>query len=73
MSECYPQLEVVSRQQWRQWLATHHADSPGVWVVTNKKGSVRPHVTYDESAEEAIAHGLVDSQPRKSRTARSCC
>lgn len=71
MSESYPQLEVVSRQQWRQWLATHHADTAGVWVVTNKKGSGRPHVTYDEIAEEAIAHGWVDSQPRKLDADRS--
>jgi uncharacterized protein YdeI (YjbR/CyaY-like superfamily) len=43
----------------------------GVWVVTHKKRSGSPHVPYDELADEAIAHGWVDSLPRKLDETRS--
>ena len=59
------QVEVTSRAGWRAWLADHHADSPGVWVVTYKKGSGGPHVPYDDVVEEALAFGWVDSQGRR--------
>ncbi|MBV9715687.1 MAG: hypothetical protein JOZ64_09965 [Solirubrobacterales bacterium] len=61
----YPQLEITSRQQWRGWLAAHHAISKGVWVITHKKTGGADHVAYHDIAEEAVAFGWVDSQPRK--------
>jgi uncharacterized protein YdeI (YjbR/CyaY-like superfamily) len=42
-----------------------------VWVVTYRTGSRKPHVSYDDIADEAIAHGWVDSQPRKLDAERS--
>ena len=27
------------RSTWRAWLETNHASSPGVWLVTYRKGS----------------------------------
>ena len=71
MSDRYEQVEITSREQWREWLTTHHDSSPGAWVVTYKKGSGSPHVPYDDLAEEAIAHGWVDSLPRKLDERRS--
>lgn len=64
MSDRYPQLEIASGQQWHDWLAEHHADSPGVWLVTHKKNSGGPHVPRDEIVDEALAFGWVDSRPR---------
>jgi len=44
----YEQLEISSREQGRAWLAEHHADSPGVWVVTHKRTGTRdPRVDRD--------------------------
>lgn len=40
-------------------------------MVTYKTGSSKPHVSYDDIADEAIAHGWVDSQPRKLDAERS--
>lgn len=71
MSDRYEQVEITSREQWRRWLGDHHHRSPGVWVVTYKKAPDAPHVPYDDIAEEAIAHGWVDSQPRKLDDRRS--
>jgi uncharacterized protein YdeI (YjbR/CyaY-like superfamily) len=30
-------LEIRNRRQWRQWLAKHHASSPGIWLVRHKQ------------------------------------
>jgi len=71
VSDRYEQVEITSRAQWRAWLAEHHADAPGVWVVTHKKSEGDKHVPYDDVAEEALAFGWVDSQPRKLDERRS--
>lgn len=54
-----------SRSQWRDWLEQHHSVSPGVWLVTYKKGSERPVLDYDAIIEEALAFGWIDSVARK--------
>jgi len=59
----YPQLEVTTRAQWREWLSANHAGSPGVWVVTWKKGSP-DYLPMDEIVDEALCFGWVDSLPR---------
>jgi uncharacterized protein YdeI (YjbR/CyaY-like superfamily) len=64
VSDAYPQLAVESRPAWRTWLAEHHADAPGVWVVTWKKASRGPYVAYDDLVEEALCFGWVDSKSR---------
>ena len=64
MSDRYEQTQAETRAQWRDWLARHHATSPGVWLVTWKKASGRPYLGYDDIVEEALAFGWVDSQPR---------
>lgn len=33
-----PQVEVTSRAALRDWLADHHSQPSGVWLVTYKKG-----------------------------------
>jgi uncharacterized protein YdeI (YjbR/CyaY-like superfamily) len=44
-------------------LRDHHADSPGVWLVLAKKGTVDPtSVSYDEALDEAISFGWIDGQ-----------
>ena len=60
----YPQVEVTSREDWREWLSANHADAAGCWAVTYKKSSGGPYVSYEELVEEAIAHGWVDSRAR---------
>ena len=63
MSAAYEQVQVDSREQWRAWLTEHAASSPGIWLITWKKG-FGPHLAYDDVVEEALCFGWVDSQPR---------
>lgn len=46
------------------WLAEHHADHPGLWVVVEKRGSATPSVTFDELLEAGIAFGWSESTRR---------
>lgn len=65
MSEDYEHIEVASRAQWRAWLSEHHADRPGVWVVTTKKAAgAATYVPYPALVEEALCFGWVDSVQR---------
>lgn len=71
MSDSYAQVTVRSREEWRAWLGEHHADSPGIWLVTFKKTSGGPYLPYDDVVEEALCFGWVDSLPRKLDDERS--
>ena len=62
VSQRYGQLQVESRAQWRAWLAEHAADTPGIWLITYKKSSGGPYVSYDDVVEEALCFGWVDSK-----------
>ena len=64
-TDAYAQAQPASRAEWRQWLADHHASSPGVWLVYFKKAAGQPSVTYAEAVEEALCFGWIDSHPRK--------
>jgi uncharacterized protein YdeI (YjbR/CyaY-like superfamily) len=58
-----PPLLVLDAGAWRAWLAEHHAQSVGVWVILAKKGIVEPtSLTYDQALEEALCYGWIDGQ-----------
>ena len=57
------QFQADSRAAWRAWLEEHHDTSPGVWLVSYKKGSGKPGVSYPEAVEEALCFGWIDSRP----------
>lgn len=58
-------VQCLARAEWRAWLAANHVDSTGVWLVTFKKTSGKPYLPYDETVEEALCFGWVDSRPGK--------
>jgi uncharacterized protein YdeI (YjbR/CyaY-like superfamily) len=60
-------LELVHAEtlaQWRDWLAAHHADRAGAWLVSWRSGTGRPRVDYEEAVVEALAVGWIDSVAR---------
>lgn len=54
-----------TREAWRKWLETNHSRSEGVWLITYKKASGKPHLEYSAAVEEALCFGWIDSLPRK--------
>jgi uncharacterized protein YdeI (YjbR/CyaY-like superfamily) len=59
------QIHPETAEAWRSWLEQHHERDAGVWLVSWKKHTGRPAMTYDEAVTEALAFGWVDSRPRK--------
>ena len=57
-------VQPGSVQEWREWLAAHHTRGTGVWLVTWRAGSGGPQIGYDESVEQALCFGWVDSKGR---------
>lgn len=60
----YPDVLMTNRAEWRAWLAQNHETAPGVWLVTYKKSSGKPHLSYEELVEEALCFGWIDSTVR---------
>jgi uncharacterized protein YdeI (YjbR/CyaY-like superfamily) len=57
-----PVLSFASARAWKEWLATHHASSRGVWLKITKKGSGSASVTYAEALDGALAWGWIDGR-----------
>jgi uncharacterized protein YdeI (YjbR/CyaY-like superfamily) len=64
------QVYVADRAAWRRWLATHHARSPGIWLVFDKKSSRPDRLAYGDAVEEALCFGWIDSTVRTLDDAR---
>jgi uncharacterized protein YdeI (YjbR/CyaY-like superfamily) len=63
MADELPELLVRDAAAWRTWLAKHHANPVGIWLVLAKKGTEKPtSLTYDQALEEAPCHGWIDGQ-----------
>jgi uncharacterized protein YdeI (YjbR/CyaY-like superfamily) len=58
-------LYVHNGHDWREWLSRNHDKSKEVWLVYYKKQTGKPSVSYDDSVEEALCFGWVDSIIRK--------
>ena len=54
-------LEATSLDDWSGWLAEHHADSPGVWLVTAKRSTGRQPFDYEAAVCEALRFGWIDA------------
>ena len=61
----YEIVHAATRDEWRAWLAEHHATEKAAWLVIHKKASTEPSVTYDEAVEEALCFGWIDSRGNK--------
>ena len=57
-------VQPGSLGEWREWLAAHHGRGRGVWLVTWRAGSAGPKISYEESVEQALCFGWVDSKGR---------
>jgi|SRR5581483_8723293 len=58
-------LTVLTRREWRAWLAKHHTSSPGVWVVRYKQHSGVRCMPYEDLVCEALCFGWIDSLVRR--------
>ncbi len=63
MADDLPEMIVADASAWRAWLADHHEDPSGVWLVLAKKGTTQPTaLSYEQALDEALCHGWIDGQ-----------
>jgi uncharacterized protein YdeI (YjbR/CyaY-like superfamily) len=58
-------IHPKSRADWRKWLEENHTRAEGVWLVSYKKASGKQSFDYEESVEEALCFGWIDSKGNK--------
>ena len=59
------ELYFSSRSEWRNWLKNNHANEDGIWFVYFKEHTGRVKVPYEDSVEEALCFGWIDSLIKK--------
>ena len=58
------EVQPADRAAWRRWLAKHHATSPGIWLIFEKKSAGADRLPYVDAVEEALCFGWIDSLTR---------
>jgi uncharacterized protein YdeI (YjbR/CyaY-like superfamily) len=58
-------LELSKREQWRTWLAKHHASSSGIWLVFYKRHTGMKSLPYEDAVREALCYGWIDSLAKR--------
>ena len=61
MADSLTILDVRTRSKWQQWLAKHHASSPGIWLVRHKQHSGVTSMPDEDLVNEALCFGWIDS------------
>jgi uncharacterized protein YdeI (YjbR/CyaY-like superfamily) len=56
-----PHVHADDRATWHAWLEANHASARGVWLVTWRRRTGRPRLSYEDAIEEALCFGWVDS------------
>lgn len=54
-------LHFTTAEEWRSWLARNHAAQGEAWLMIYKKDSGTPSVTVQQTVEEALCFGWIDS------------
>jgi len=58
-------LLMAKRDQWRAWLAKNHKTEKKVWLIYFKKHARKASIAYEDSVEEALCFGWIDSLIRR--------
>lgn len=54
-----------NRNQWRQWLEKNHLKKKEIWLRRYKKKCNEDCISYEDSVEEALCFGWIDSTVKK--------
>lgn len=63
--ELEPTLHVTSRAEWRAWLEANSRTRREVWLIYFKSHTGAPALPYEDSVEEALCFGWIDSLIRR--------
>jgi uncharacterized protein YdeI (YjbR/CyaY-like superfamily) len=65
MGEPMKSLEIKDRRAWRTWLTENHDREDEIWLVYYKKATGIPSISYQDSLDEALCLGWIDSLIKK--------
>jgi uncharacterized protein YdeI (YjbR/CyaY-like superfamily) len=51
----------ANASEWESWLATHQAETGGVWLLIAKKGYRGPGLSISDALDVALCFGWIDS------------
>jgi uncharacterized protein YdeI (YjbR/CyaY-like superfamily) len=57
-------VHFSDRTAWRSWLKAHYRTDKEVWLVHYRKETGKPRISYNDSVEEALCFGWIDSTQR---------
>jgi len=58
-------LDLRSRSRWRAWLEANQDSASEIWLVYHKSHTGKTSIEYEDSVEEALCFGWVDSLIRR--------
>ena len=58
-------LDVRTRAAWRAWLGRNHSRKKQIWLVYHAKASGRSSLAYNDTVDEAMCFGWIDSTVKK--------
>lgn len=58
-------LYITQRKDWRAWLKKNHKTESDIWLIYFSKASGKPRLSYNDSVEEALCFGWIDSIVKK--------
>lgn len=60
-----PRVPCETVEEWRAWLAEHHAQEQHAWLVSWRTHTGRPSVGYDDAVTEALAEAVDPSHRQR--------
>lgn len=70
-AEKFEKVEIISKEELRNWLEAHHSQDESVWLVTYKKTTPGKYVSRWDVLDELICFGWIDGVRRKLDTERT--
>lgn len=61
MAADYDHVPLRTRSELRDWLATNHTSSRGIWLVAWRRPELGPRIPYEDLVEEVLCFGWIDS------------
>lgn len=50
-----------TREAWRAWLEANHREKDEIWLISYRKAAGMPGASYNDTVEEALCFGWIDS------------
>jgi uncharacterized protein YdeI (YjbR/CyaY-like superfamily) len=58
-------VDLATAAEWRAWLEEHQTSESEAWLIYYKAGTGYPSIAYEDSVEEALCFGWIDSLIQK--------